>query len=44
MKVVAQNYVGYYLDGNPVPSSRIKWMDLAGKPYIWQKNNLSLRD
>jgi hypothetical protein len=35
MRIVAQNYVGYFLDDAPVPFSRIKWMDLAGKPYIW---------
>ena len=35
MRVAAQNYVGYYIDGNPVPSSRIKWKDLTDKPYIW---------
>jgi len=35
MRVVAQNYVGYYVDDIPVLFSRIKWMDLAGEPYIW---------
>jgi len=35
MRVAAQNYVGYYIDGNPVPFSRIKWKDLTDKPYIW---------
>ena len=35
MKVVAQNYVGYYLDDIFIPLSKIKWRDLGGKPYIW---------
>jgi radical SAM protein with 4Fe4S-binding SPASM domain len=35
MRVVAQNYVGYYMDDTSLPFNRIKWMELAGRPYIW---------
>lgn len=29
MRVVAQNYVGYFWDDSPIPFSRIKWRDLG---------------
>ncbi|MBU0456219.1 MAG: radical SAM protein [Gammaproteobacteria bacterium] len=35
MRIVAQNYVVYFIDDIPIPFSRMKWKDLAGKPYIW---------
>ena len=35
MRVVVQDYVGYFLDDISVLFSRIKWKDLTGKPYIW---------
>jgi radical SAM protein with 4Fe4S-binding SPASM domain len=35
MRVVALDYVGYYLDDRFIPLNQVKWMPLAGKPYIW---------
>jgi radical SAM protein with 4Fe4S-binding SPASM domain len=35
MRVVAENYVGYYQDDIPRPFNYIRWMELSGKPYIW---------
>ncbi|MDI6793246.1 MAG: radical SAM protein [bacterium] len=35
MRVVAQHYVGYYLDGVFQPFFRMKWRNLGGRLYIW---------
>ena len=35
MRVVAQNYVGYFIDGVNIPSFRMKWRNLGGRLYIW---------